>query len=211
MSMTGVPSTRSTPAKSIPALVKPKIRTRLSPIGLIRRGPRAAKMPTRRCWQARGSVELVQPCQQPGVLEAAQAVEAVAVGGIDLDRSALCAVECRLDGGSFQERIAGADDADDMQRHVQFHPIMLSRASYRPDRPTCPAGGSGRNRNCVSGPPALACSEQRGDRLDLGVVVEDLVAHLASPAGLLVAAEWQRGVEDVVAVDPDGAGPDLLG
>src|SRR5262245_26348750 len=32
------------------------------------------------------------------------------------------------------------------------------------------------------------------------------MSHLASPARLLVAAEWQRGVEDVVAVDPDGSG-----
>src|ERR1700728_507967 len=46
--------------------------------------------------------------------------------------------------------------------------------------------------------------------LDLGVVVQDLVAHLTAPAGLLVAAERQRGVEHVVAVDPDRAGPDLL-
>src|ERR1700728_4443802 len=47
--------------------------------------------------------------------------------------------------------------------------------------------------------------------LDLGVVVQDLVAHLTAPAGLLVAAERQRGVEHVVAVDPDRAGPQLLG
>jgi hypothetical protein len=50
-----------------------------------------------------------------------------------------------------------------------------------------------------------------GDRLDLGVGLENLVAHLAAPAGLLVPAERQGGVEDVVAVDPDGAGPELLG
>src|ERR1700730_5058367 len=42
--------------------------------------------------------------------------------------------------------------------------------------------------------------------LDLGVQIEDLVAHFAAPPGLLVAAEGQCGVEDVVAVDPDGAG-----
>src|SRR5580700_7023876 len=46
--------------------------------------------------------------------------------------------------------------------------------------------------------------------LDLRVGLQDLVAHLAAPAGLLVAAERQRRVEDVVAVDPDGAGPELL-
>ena len=47
-------------------------------------------------------------------------------------------------------------------------------------------------------------------RLDLGVGLEGLVAHLAAPAGLLVAAERQGRVEDVVAVDPDGPGAELL-
>jgi hypothetical protein len=36
------------------------------------------------------------------------------------------------------------------------------------------------------------------------------VAHLAAPAGLLVPAERQGRVEDVVAVDPDGPGAELL-
>src|ERR1022692_207759 len=53
-------------------------------------------------------------------------------------------------------------------------------------------------------------SQLGGDGLYLGVVVEHLVAHFTSPAGLLVPAEGQRGVEHVVAVDPDGAGPELL-
>src|SRR5215469_3430858 len=57
----------------------------------------------------------------------------------------------------------------------------------------------------------LAALQQRGDRLDLRVVIEDVVAHFPTPARLLVAAEWQRSVEDVVAVDPHGAGADLLG
>jgi serine/threonine-protein kinase len=48
-------------------------------------------------------------------------------------------------------------------------------------------------------------------RLDLGVGLQDLVAHLAAPAGLLVPAERQRRVEHVVAVDPHRAGPQLLG
>src|SRR5712692_8084546 len=37
-------------------------------------------------------------------------------------------------------------------------------------------------------------------------MVEDFLAHLAAPAGLLVTTEWESGVEDIVAVDPDGAG-----
>src|SRR5262245_45830406 len=51
----------------------------------------------------------------------------------------------------------------------------------------------------------MAGSERGGDGLGLEVVVEDLGAHLAAPAGLLVAAERQRGVDHVMAVDPDGA------
>src|ERR1035437_5297139 len=70
------------------------------------------------------------------------------------------------------------------------------------------AGG----RRCGSGPRHLATDlQQGGDGLELGVGIERFVAHLAAPAGLLVAAEWQCRVEHVVAVDPDGAGPELLG
>jgi hypothetical protein len=50
-----------------------------------------------------------------------------------------------------------------------------------------------------------------GDGFDFGVGPEGLVAHSRSPAGLLVPAERQCRVEHVVAVDPDCAGPDLLG
>src|SRR5262249_50907687 len=53
--------------------------------------------------------------------------------------------------------------------------------------------------------------ERRRDGLHLGVVVEDELAHFATPAGFLIAAERQRGVEHVVAVDPHGAGADALG
>src|SRR5262249_55968952 len=44
----------------------------------------------------------------------------------------------------------------------------------------------------------------------LRVVVEDFVTHLAAPAGLLVATEWQGCVEDVVAVNPYRTGSQLL-
>src|ERR1700730_13867256 len=68
-----------------------------------------------------------------------------------------------------------------------------------------------RGRTCWSGPGATAADLQLGgDRLDLGVGMERLVAHLAAPARLLVPAERQCRVEHVVAVDPDGAGPELL-
>src|SRR5580704_2119026 len=54
-------------------------------------------------------------------------------------------------------------------------------------------------------------SELGADRFHFGVGLQGLVAHLPAPARLLVATEGQGGVEDVVTVDPDGAGPDLLG
>src|SRR5947209_10290209 len=78
-------------------------------------------------------------------------------------------------------------------------------------------GGKGKStRNPVSekeraGTPARAsnfslyCSDPRAHRLGLRVVVEDVVAHLAAPAGLLVSTERQSGVKDVVAVDPHRA------
>src|SRR5689334_5540475 len=68
-----------------------------------------------------------------------------------------------------------------------------------------PLGINGRYR------PELFRSELRGDRLDLGVGLQHLVAHLATPAGLLVPAERECRVEHVVAVDPHRAGPELLG
>src|ERR1700722_3521818 len=53
--------------------------------------------------------------------------------------------------------------------------------------------------------------EGGADGFYFGVVFEGFVAHFAAPAGLLVAAERKSGVEDVVAVDPDGAGAELVG
>src|SRR5271168_1401878 len=61
----------------------------------------------------------------------------------------------------------------------------------------------------ISGPPRVCLGlKGRGDGLYLGVVVKHFLAHLAAPAGLFVSAERQGGVEDVVAIDPDGAGAD---
>jgi hypothetical protein len=48
-------------------------------------------------------------------------------------------------------------------------------------------------------------------RFNLGVVVQHLLAHLASPARLLIAAEGERCVEDVVAIDPHCASAQSLG
>ena len=48
--------------------------------------------------------------------------------------------------------------------------------------------------------------DRGADGFDFGVELQHSVAHLAAPAGLLVAAEGQRCVEEVVAVDPHGYG-----
>jgi hypothetical protein len=58
---------------------------------------------------------------------------------------------------------------------------------------------------------AASGSDTHADRFGLKIVLEDLAAHLAAPARLLVAAEGQRRVEDVVAIDPDRAGSQLIG
>src|SRR6478672_7798429 len=59
---------------------------------------------------------------------------------------------------------------------------------------------------------ALRRHLQRGaDGFDFGVVLENFVAHFAAPAGLFVSAEGQRGIENVVAVDPDRTGAEFRG
>ena len=45
--------------------------------------------------------------------------------------------------------------------------------------------------------------ERHGDGLDLGVSLQSVLAELAAGTALLEAAEWGRGGEDVVAVQPD--------
>ena len=61
--------------------------------------------------------------------------------------------------------------------------------------------------------PNLRCSAshsnyeiRRADGLNLGVLLQNFVAHFAAPAGLFISAEGQRRVEHVVAIDPHGSG-----
>ena len=49
-------------------------------------------------------------------------------------------------------------------------------------------------------------SQAHAHGLDLGVQVDDLVAPISRPAGLLARRRAVQSVEDVLAVDPDGAG-----
>ena len=60
-------------------------------------------------------------------------------------------------------------------------------------------------------PPVPAWSQCGGDRFDFGIIVKHFLAHLVAPARLFVAAERQRRVEHIVAVDPHGAGADAAG
>ena len=57
--------------------------------------------------------------------------------------------------------------------------------------------------------PTASSLQRAADGFYFCVVLQDFVAHFAAPAGLLVAAEWKGGVEDVVAIDPDCAGLQL--
>src|SRR5260221_5447321 len=54
-------------------------------------------------------------------------------------------------------------------------------------------------------------SEGHGDGLGLKIVLESLGTILATPAGLLVTAERQDGIEHMMTVEPDGARLDALG
>lgn len=55
-------------------------------------------------------------------------------------------------------------------------------------------------------PPTL---QRRAHCFYFGVLLKHLMTHLASPAGLLISAEGHGCVEDVVAVNPDSACPQL--
>src|SRR6202030_3433958 len=48
--------------------------------------------------------------------------------------------------------------------------------------------------------------EFHDDGLHLGVLLQPIFAEFTSNAGLLEAAEWSPGIEDVVAVHPDSPG-----
>src|SRR6202049_5109277 len=53
---------------------------------------------------------------------------------------------------------------------------------------------------------AVILRNRGANSLDLGVLLEDLVTHLAAPTGLFVSAEREGGVKHVVAIDPNGSG-----
>src|SRR4051812_48250361 len=98
-----------------------------------------------------------------------------------------------------------------MDRQAEACPTRYSLVTRRPSPPAPLPEGEGRKKCRVKGHPASGSVERDGHGLQLGVVVEGLLAQLAADAGHLEAAEGGGGVEDVVAVDPDGAGPEAVG
>src|SRR5271167_3164312 len=62
-----------------------------------------------------------------------------------------------------------------------------------------------------AGSPAFGVSKPCRNRLRLGVVFQDFLAHLAAPAGLLISSKWPGRIPIIVGVDADGARPDLAG
>src|SRR5579871_341458 len=83
-------------------------------------------------------------------------------------------------------------------------PPRLLRAN--PETGAGPSVPSPRPVRCCT---RWGCLKADAHRLGLGVLMDDVLAHLPAPSRLLVAAEGQRGVEDVVCVDPHGAGLEL--
>ena len=160
-SSTGVPSSRSTPAKVMTVPEMPSSRTRLSPIGLGRRGARVAKTPVgsaaragRRhpsgaagggAGTAPGAAAAARPgrpsaAEQPRVVETGQPGQPLLEAGVDLDRSPLRAVQPGLDRRALQFGVAGTGDPDRGQAGRQVHADMLPRAHRAPLRPA----GAGR-------------------------------------------------------------------
>src|SRR6266481_990582 len=88
------------------------------------------------------------------------------------------------------------------------------RRNHRPLIGKKSTGGDARASTSLAfADPRRLCADldPGAHRLGLGVVVEHLVAHFASPAGLLVTAEGERCVENVIAVNPHGSSGDLVG
>ena len=115
-----------------------------------------------------------------------------------------------------------------MRREVDIHPPELrvhlhARPRGRGDRRSpsilpCRESTRAGCRRSEPGPNTRSQPDTRyrlpkldRDGLQLGVMLDRRFAVLAALTRHLEAAERRRRVDDVVAVDPDGAGLDLLG
>jgi hypothetical protein len=66
-------------------------------------------------------------------------------------------------------------------------------------------------RNHTRAAPPKSELEFHANGFGLGVQLKHVVSHLAAPSGFLVSAERQRGIENIIAIDPNRAGPQLRG
>src|SRR3984885_13541123 len=58
--------------------------------------------------------------------------------------------------------------------------------------------------------PGASKLDAHAHRLGLKIILENFAAHLTAPARLLIAAERHRSVEDIVAIDPNRTGAQLI-
>jgi len=143
MSMTGVPSRRSTPAK---VMACPRNFEKLDEAEPVRiHSPRPAgsedshlallapeeerDLPQRRV--AARIARAMQPGEQPREVEVGESIQAVPLLLGDLYGAVLGAVEACLNRRGLQLVVAGADHPDHWQAHHQLHDAMLAASSCR--------------------------------------------------------------------------------
>src|SRR5208282_245276 len=86
-------------------------------------------------------------------------------------------------------------------------PIVLARAGHAGACPLPCSPGSG--QASITDETSVLHFQANG--FHFGVTFEDFAAHLAAPSGLFISAKRERGVKDVIAVDPNGSGFHCLG
>src|SRR5579871_1911628 len=82
---------------------------------------------------------------------------------------------------------------------------ILWRNALRFSALRCQVGRKSEAHSAIR-PPRCRSAQRREDRLRLEIGFETVRAHLAAPAGLLVAAAGQGHVRDELAIDPDEPG-----
>src|SRR5271165_6101620 len=78
-------------------------------------------------------------------------------------------------------------------------PTVLARAGHAGACPLPCSPGSG--QASITDETSVLHFQANG--FHFGVTFEDFAAHLAAPSGLFISAKRERGVKDVIAVDPN--------
>src|SRR5271165_1710748 len=86
-------------------------------------------------------------------------------------------------------------------------PTVLARAGHAGACPLPCSPGSG--QASITDETSVLHFQANG--FHFGVIFEDFAAHLAAPSGLFISAKRERGVKDVIAVDPARSGFHCLG